>query len=617
MPHGSNLAAFAVQRLTDRNYRALGAGAKRLVHPSASSFPSLTKQPTLILPSMSKENVLHLYLSSTYLEAFVESEPSAKLLSYEDTDASLFRHWQTRTIKEIQRFFRTSRPPQGGYTQVKLIFPDRDSLAESLRTEIRNVIREFVSQVEVDFLQDLILRLPEFQDVSSTSFLLIHTWGEGLSFRYIEYKAEGWQMAHAYQATLAGTPLSLLKQAVVKEREKQRNILLYPKLDLEDRNFTSDLEAILKAPARDIKEELSIKGRSESGEEGVNSFKVHFALTDVEFPDIFFASPEFSSAIKGILKRHQGEWPPTYVLGDFFKPELVREAFIRLIRREGSKVSRESLHLLRASSQEAFDLYRTRHQQAGQEQQAWEEALAAGDISAYQVFIDRFPQSPRALEAQRKIAAIEQQEAQQRARDQEAAVQQEWKAAAAKDTLAAYRQFARKHPQHPLVQKAEQRIKSLQAEQRSAAERLLSENGSDSHGEEIVDPLPLSSLSRYKRPILILALLIFISGSVLLAFQYLPTKKNDRPSASQGIAGTYQGEYLGRVRRLEIKATNQPDRYRYSLIPEGARHRNQSLTLDSSRGSVRLESLGEGKIYEKTGFIHLESAEDQTWHFRK
>lgn len=585
---------------------------------------------------MPEENILHLYLSSTYLEAFRASEPGAKLISREDAEAGLLRNWHTYTHHELINFFRSPAMVKVRPTQVRLIFPDRTGLPGDLSTEIQRAIREFVDTVEVVYLHNRLLKLPAFEGISHSSFLLLHTWGVDMVFHYVKRGIKGWEIYSSYQAPLIGTPLECLREEAISQLRKKPGLLTFPQLEEQDPNFISDLQNILKAPAADIRESMSIKGKNSNGEAGFNDFRFNTRLTDQEFPDIFFGKPEYSTVIRRVFKLHQGSWPPTYILGDdFFRSELVREAFVRLIKQEqtagASSMSIQDIQLLEASSKAALDRYRATLLQSNQEKQAWEKACAANDRATYQAFLDQFPQSSRRGEAQQKIAALEEAQAQARKRAQqreqeqikkrqqeetqrqEARIRQAWQEAEDQHTIEAYARFKQAYPQHPLAREAAQRIAALEAEALPSTR---------------FEPEPASSIpkpgskpggfSRFKRVGMAAILLVFIGGGVLLAFQYLPIgKQKSSPTDTQGLSGTYQGEYQGRIRRLEVKATNTPNQYLYSLIPEGNRHRDQTLRVNQPQGKVRLESLGEGKIYLKNGKTYLESTQEPDWKFSK
>jgi hypothetical protein len=82
---------------------------------------------------------------------------------------------------------------------------------------------------------------------------------------------------------------------------------------------------------------------------------------------------------------------------------------------------------------------------------AWEEARAADNVAAYQEFLEAYPDSPQANEAQQRILGLRRELA--------------WEAARQADSIEAYQQFLEQFPDGEAVQQARNRLDELEGQE--------------------------------------------------------------------------------------------------------------------------------------------------------
>ena len=119
---------------------------------------------------------------------------------------------------------------------------------------------------------------------------------------------------------------------------------------------------------------------------------------------------------------------------------------------------------------------RFREIRANAENKAWEEAEAADTVAAYDEYLDRFPTGPRAEDARRRHATLKRQEDKLARNDAQRAEEEAWADAQAADTRKAYRAFLQAYPDSRYAAEAEARRNELIKAARIRREKALKLN---------------------------------------------------------------------------------------------------------------------------------------------
>lgn len=523
---------------------------------------------------MKLDEKLNIYASSTFVRIFREKDPEKLLLSKEDAKADILHKWISLVQNPFIDILKRLEVEKDLPTQINLLLPDRRSLSEEIQKDFRRAVFPWIRNINISSLEDVILSLSPFKSIMHPHYIVIHTWGENISFLLVHHiTISEPKVQSIYLASYSGTPLECLADHILNLFYKQVDFPIFPEVNAlqakQDIDFRSNLKKILDAPAKDISEHIRVRGKKTHGEEGYNFFRVNIRLTDEDFPDIFFdQSPKFEMVIQSILNSYEGQWPPTYAMGGFFEPDLVRESFNRLIWRVQKSLSENpDVTWLPISSKDVFAAYQRKHQYKQPEEARQDELYFKT----------------------RKAESLEERSSQ--------AIND----STSKDTEGGH----------------DKKQKSNDADIKPA------QHTRDSTSDE-----QLWKQQRRYRLISLLSILILGLGGAIVYFSFSDSESSlsnlSQRSSQQRITnssvdfvGSYIGIYQGRGRQLNIEIVDPPNRYRYTLRGEGQTHQSKSLVIDWNTGFAQFETIGAGRIYLKDGVFYVESSNGSDWNFSK